>query len=297
MRNRNWRQYNKSLVQRGSLTFLIDPKIIKASQKRTKKKMGRPTEFSDEIIYILMLTKIHYGLSYRALEGFARDILIRLYPWMKVPTYSLICKRMTKLGKTLPKLSNAKPQTVIFDASGIRVFGEGEWKVKIHGRGKRRKWVKMHIGIDPRTQEVVTEITTHSNIADGSMTKELLRRSGRQVRTVIADGAYDGRSSRDEIKEQKAQALIPPPKNARVWGKDVERDDAIRIIAGLGGDKGAKSLWGKLTGYSARALVETAFSRFKRIFGDRVFSKVFDRQRVEISLKWSLLNRMRHGVI
>lgn len=297
MRNRNWRQYNKSLVQRGSLTFLIDPKIIKASQKRTKKKMGRPIEFSDEIIYILMLTKIHYGLSYRALEGFARDILSRLYPWMKVPTYSLICKRMAKLGKTLPKLSNAKPQTVIFDASGIRVFGEGEWKVKIHGRGKRRKWVKMHIGIDPRTQEVVTEITTHSNIADGSMTKELLRRSGRQVKTVIADGAYDGRSSRDKIKEQKAHALIPPPKNARVWGRDIERDDAIRIIAGLGGDKEAKSLWGKLTGYSARALVETAFSRFKRIFGDRVFSKVFDRQRVEISLKWSLLNRMRHGVM
>ncbi|MGK5594360.1 MAG: hypothetical protein ACSNEK_03260 [Parachlamydiaceae bacterium] len=29
MRKRNWSEYHKQLVQRGSLTFLIDPKMIK----------------------------------------------------------------------------------------------------------------------------------------------------------------------------------------------------------------------------------------------------------------------------
>ena len=43
MRKRNWREYNKKLVQRGSLTFLIDPKIMKTLEvKAQKKRKGRP---------------------------------------------------------------------------------------------------------------------------------------------------------------------------------------------------------------------------------------------------------------
>ena len=45
------------------------------------------------------------------------------------------------LGKSLPKLSNRRPHTVLLDASGMRVVGEGEWKVKIDGRGRSRKWI------------------------------------------------------------------------------------------------------------------------------------------------------------
>jgi hypothetical protein len=64
------------------------------------------------------------------------------------------------------------------------------------------------------------------------------------------------------------------------WDKD--RDDAIRIIHVLGGDKEAKSLWGKLTGIVERALVETSFSRMKRLFGERLFSKTPDKQSLRI---------------
>lgn len=48
MRKRNWHDYNKKLVQRGSLIFLIDPKIIKTLEvKAQKNKKGRPLEFSE----------------------------------------------------------------------------------------------------------------------------------------------------------------------------------------------------------------------------------------------------------
>lgn len=293
MLNRNWRNYNKSLVQRGSLTFLIDPKLLKLSEIPPKKKgMGRPVEFSDQMILILMMVKIHYKLPYRTLEGFAKDVLCKLYPWMRVPTYSLICRRASHLQKLLPNLSSSRPKTVILDASGIKTVGEGEWKVKVHGRGRPRKWIKMHIGLDPRTQEVVAEITTLSSTGDAAMTDQLLEKSGKGVKTVIADGAYDRETSRNSIEERGAKALIPPPKNARFRGDGGERDEALKVIRGLGGDRQAKSIWGKLTGYNIRVLVETAFSRFKRYFGDRVFSKIFEKQRFEISLKWILLNRM-----
>lgn len=41
MRKRNWREYNKKLVQRGSLTFLIDPKIMKNPIDSSSKKAKR----------------------------------------------------------------------------------------------------------------------------------------------------------------------------------------------------------------------------------------------------------------
>ncbi|NGX45133.1 MAG: hypothetical protein K940chlam2_00276 [Chlamydiae bacterium] len=48
----------------------------------------------------------------------------------------------------------------MFDATGIKVSGEGEWKVKIHGKSKRRKWIKVHIAVDAKTQEILQlEIT------------------------------------------------------------------------------------------------------------------------------------------
>lgn len=73
MRKRNWREYNKRLIQRGSLPFLIDPKIIKTiGVKPQKKKKGRPLEFSDQLILMLLMMEIHYKMPYRMLEGFSR---------------------------------------------------------------------------------------------------------------------------------------------------------------------------------------------------------------------------------
>ena len=63
-------------------------------------------------------------------------------------------------------------------------------------------------------------------------------------------------------------------------------------MIGLGNTEEAKTLWKKLTGYHRRSLVETAFSRFKGIFGDRLFSKHFDSQEIELNIKSQVLNRM-----
>ncbi|HSW72135.1 MAG TPA: transposase [Chlamydiales bacterium] len=97
MRERNWCQYNKELVERGSLTFLLDPKTLKDLNPKKQKKAGRPLEFSDQLIQILVMIKIHYRLTYRALEGFTKDLLEKLKKIGKMPTYSLTCKRAKTL--------------------------------------------------------------------------------------------------------------------------------------------------------------------------------------------------------
>lgn len=114
-----------------------------------------------------------------------------------------------------------------------------------------------------------------------------------KITRVLADGAYDKKSGRDAVKWVLAKELIPPPKNARYRRTDSDRDQAIAAIRGLGGDMEARSIWGKLSGYSKRSLVETAFSREKRLFGDRLFSKDLHKQGVEHTARCALLNQMR----
>lgn len=151
MRKRNWRELNKKLVQRGSLTFLINPKVIKTlPPKAQKKKKGRPLESSDQLILMLLMIKIHYKMSYRMLEGFVR-FFFEQFKKMKVPTYSLTCKRAKALSTKLPKLSSCRPKTVIVDAIGIKIQGEGEWKVKVYGKERPSKWIKLHVAIDKQT--------------------------------------------------------------------------------------------------------------------------------------------------
>ncbi|WP_068468635.1 transposase [Candidatus Protochlamydia phocaeensis] len=102
-----------------------------------------------------------------------------------MPTYSLICKRACLLKDSLPKLSLRCPQTVLLDASGLKVIGEGEWNVKIHGSGRPRKWIKIHLAVDPKTQEIVAHAITVSQCSDGA--EELLKQSGKTVKTVGTD--------------------------------------------------------------------------------------------------------------
>ena len=292
MRNRNWREYNKRLVQRGSLTFLIDPKIVKTlAVKAHKRKKGRPLEFSDQLILMLLMIKIHYKMPYPMLEGFSR-FFFEKFKKIKVPTYSLTCKRAKGLSTKLPKLSSCRPKTVIVDATGIKVQGEGEWKIKIHGKGRPRKWIKLHVAINERTQEIVGEISTVSTVDDGKAFLQVMQQVKCPSKTVIGDGAYDDRDVRDWIRKTGGKSLIPPPSNGVCHGTDVERDGAIKVIRAFGGGKEAKSIWGKLSGYSRRALLETTFSRYKKMFGERAFSRTQERIVLENRLKCVLLNKM-----
>ena len=292
MRARNWRQYNKALVQRGSLTFLIDPKHLKSLFPKKQKRRGRPLEFANGLIELLLLIKIHHKLTYRSLEGFTRSLFILMKSALRVPTYSLVCKRAKALCLHLPKLSSRRPSTIIVDATGIKVLGEGEWKVKVHGKGRPRKWIKLHVAIDANTQEIVGEVSTESSVGDGTAFFTVFGQIQHRVRTVIGDGSYDGREIRQAIRERRGRALVPPPKHAVCSGDDSDRDRAVRDIRALGGDLVAKSIWGKFTGYSRRALVETTFSRYKKLFGERAFSRTRERQVVENRLKCVLLNKM-----
>jgi hypothetical protein len=219
-------------------------------------------------------------------------MLPRIEPGIFLPTHSLICKRASNLEALLPKLSSRRPKVVLIDATGIKVYGEGEWKVKMHGASKRRKWIKLHIAVDEKTQEIIHLEVTHGHEADCKIGPKIIDNLPKSVDTVIGDGGYDTKRCRQAIHQVGANELIPPRENSRISPVLTRRNNALFEIKGLGGDKLAREIWGKLTGYSRRALAETSFSRLKRLYGERFFSKKMEPQKVEGQIKCKMLNQM-----
>lgn len=138
----------------------------------------------------------------------------------KVPDYTLMCKRQK--GIKLPEIKAEKNKQkvitdVVIDSTGVKVYGEGEWKVRTHGSGKRRTWRKLHIGIDPETGEILAEEVTGNDQGDTEELPDLLEQVKVPVRKVIADGAYDSVQCHQAIQDKGATAIIPPREGACLW--------------------------------------------------------------------------------
>ncbi len=79
----------------------------------------------------------------------------------------------------------------MIDSTGLKITGDGEWHSKKHKKSKgRRKWRKLHIGVDGQGYIVASELTT-SDESDPSMVPTLLAQIPTEISQFIADGAYD----------------------------------------------------------------------------------------------------------
>jgi hypothetical protein len=105
---------------------------------------------------------------------------------------------------------------LVIDSTGLKVFGEGEWKVKKHGQ-ERRIWRKLHLAVDSNTHEIICADLSLNNVTDSEAFPGLIRQTHRKIRAASADGAYDTRLCHDELRRKKISALIPPEK-VRVTG-------------------------------------------------------------------------------
>ena len=67
-RIRNWNNYNKSLIQRGSMTVWFSEEAIKKwSASEGVKKKGRPKIYSDDAILTALIIRSVFHLPLRAL--------------------------------------------------------------------------------------------------------------------------------------------------------------------------------------------------------------------------------------
>lgn len=63
----NWKEYNKALINLGSLTFWIDEETIREWKQSKQNKLGRPRRFSDLAITTVVMVKRVFSMLLRAL--------------------------------------------------------------------------------------------------------------------------------------------------------------------------------------------------------------------------------------
>jgi len=294
----NWKEYNQSLVNRGSITFWFDENSSKKwySLQRTGKP-GRPETYSDDAIRCGLMIKAVFKIALRFLQGFVDSIIKILGLDLTCPHYSIFSRRAKDLEIPLRKLLKpGEKLNVIFDSTGVKVFGEGEWKVRKHGYSKRRTWRKIHVGMCADSGQVVVSGMSTNNVSDDDAMIHMMEAlEGTPLGSVYGDGAYDTTDCRAAISDRGGRQVIPPDKNAKLQrGKTVpcldERDNALRRIEELG-DEG-RTEWKKEVGYHRRSRVETLMFRYKTILGDRLTSRKNSTQTTEVAIKLDVLNQM-----
>jgi IS5 family transposase len=287
-RIRNWRDYNKALVHRGSLTIWIDTAATDTWLDRdVPARRGRRRTYTDSAILCALLLREAYHLPLRSTQGLVSSVLRLMQVELPVPHYSTLCRRARRL-----ELALAAPQKIrhlVIDSSGLKVYGEGEWKVRTHGADKRRTWRKLHIAMDASTHQLTSALITDKELLDRNALPELLEQCEAEIEFVCADGAYDFEQCYRAIRNREARPLIPPRSDAVVRGKSPfeQRDENLRQIRW----KGRKG-WKRESTYHQRSLVETAFFRLKTIFSDRLRSRTMRTQVAEANLRCLAMNRM-----
>lgn len=297
---RNWREYNQSLVDRGKVLFWITEEAMKNWQEQEdtgKRRRGKPQQYSDLAITTALTLQQVFRLPLRQTEGFLASILGKLAPALESPDHSTLSLR----GKTLAVAIRVRPLSsepvhIVADSSGVKVYGEGEWKVRQHGWSKRRTWKKLHIGVDERTGDIMLGEVTGNETADCQMLAPLLDAvpASVSIDQVSADGAYDKRVCYEELMRRGIPSIaIPPQHNAKIWkhgnqgGVRMPRDENLRRIRAVG-----RKQWKEEAGYHRRSMAENAFFRLKTIFSDKVRSRTTSNQRTELLLRCRALNLM-----
>lgn len=291
----NWSEYNRSLKLRGSLTLWINTDSLKKWYYDGENQRGAQFLYSDMCIELCFTLRKIYRLPLRQTQGLVESILELAGLNLKVPDYTIICRRTKSikldLGVLDAKLAGKKID-IALDATGLKVYGEGEWKVRQHGYSKHRTWRKLHIGIDPSTGLIHAQQLALNSQDDSSLVHSLIEQVKLPIEKFLGDGIYDTRKAYDALKNKNIKPIIPPRPSARITRNcDKEnsffpRNDSIRMIRRHG-----KKQWKIKSGYHQRSNVETCMFRYKTTFGDQLQSREYERQKAETLIGCKILNK------
>jgi len=292
----NWSKYNESLVQRGSITFwFCEETIEKWRHDNANPGVGHPFVYSDTAVECLLVLRELFQLPYRQTEGLGKSLVELMRIELDIPDYTSLAKRAAKMGVSLDIAKHTGPIDVVVDSTGLKVFGEGEWKMRKHGKSKRRTWRKLHLAVNPQTHEIEAETLTENSCDDASQVDDLLDQATGKIGRFYGDGAYDKWKVYETLGSRRIRAIIPPQRNAKIKrhgnsrGRPLSRDVAIRAIRHCG-----RRRWKEDVGYHRRSLSETAMYRMKCCFGDHLKNREIQNQRTETRLRSKILNKFTH---
>ena len=192
----NWREYDASLRQRGSLTVWFTDAAIEGwrSAPRTNRG-GQPTYSALAILTALTLRAV-FRLALRQTEGLIGSVIHLLGLALAVPDHSTLSRRAATLEVPRPRTGSdgagadsAEPVHLLVDSTGLKLCGAGEWLLDKHGTRTRRSWRKLHIGLDAETGQIVAAALTTKDVDDAAQVDRLLEQVTNAAASFTADGA------------------------------------------------------------------------------------------------------------
>src|ERR671911_1195322 len=211
----NWREYDASLRQRGSLTVWFTDEAIEAWAAEPRTTRGGQPCYSALAILTALTLRAVFRLAYRQAEGLIGSVVGLLGLALRVPDHTTLSRRAATLEVPRPR-SGPGPMHLLVDSTGLKLCGAGEWLGEEHGTRTRRSWRKLHLGVDADTGQIVASTLTTNNVDDGAQTGPLLDQVTGPVASVTGDGAYDqdGVCAGVSRRHPTAATIVPPRSTA-----------------------------------------------------------------------------------
>ena len=147
----NWRAYDASLRQRGSLTVWFTEEAIRAWKAEPRTTRGGQPWYSPLAILTALTLRTVFRLALRQTEGLIGSILHLLGLELAVPDHTTLSRRAATLEVPRPRSSSspdaageAEPVHLLVDSTGLKLGGPGEWLTEKHGTKIRRSWRKSY---------------------------------------------------------------------------------------------------------------------------------------------------------
>jgi len=291
----NWPSYEAGLRQRGDLTFWVDEAALAGWQAPRRSTPGGQPRYSELAIELVLTLRLVFHLALRQAEGFTRSVLQLLGMALPVPDHTPLSRRGRAFAGRQPRVqAGTGPVHLVLDSTGLELFGQGEWCAAKHRR-LRRRWLKLHLGVDASTGEIAAHMLTDGDEDDAAQAPALLRQCQGTLASVTADGAYDRdpvyQAAAAQQPEPPPEVVIPPRADAVPSTTDPDqqtlRDRHVRLTA----DRGRIG-WQRVTGYGKRNHAETTMGRYKHLIGPKLRARSRPGQLGEVALAVQVLNRM-----
>jgi len=290
----NWRTYDASLRQRGSLTIWFTDEAIQAWRAAPRTTPGGQRWYSPLAILTTLTLRAVFRLALRPTEGLIGSVIGLLGLTLAVPDHTTLCRRAETLEVPRPRpRRDGEPMHLLVDSTGLKLYGAGEWLLEKHGARARRSWRKLHIGVDAGTGQIVAAALTGKEVDDGAEVGPLLDQVEASVASFTADGAYDQEGVSAAVAERYPEAaIIVPPRSTAAPSETAEtaptqRDHHLQFITEHG-----RAAWHTASGYTRRACAEAAIGRFKQVIGDGLRSRTDRHRATEVGVAVHALNRM-----
>ncbi|MGS1460410.1 transposase [Klebsiella pneumoniae] len=138
------------------LTFWLDDEAIQAwYESATPSSLGRPQRYSDPAITTVLVIKDVFRLTLRG-AGFLSIPFFAMMVLLRARITPVSVSGQSRLMSVSTTSTRGEIAHLVIDSTGLKVFGEGEWKVS---KAWQKSAVVSGVGtaVDSNTHEVVCE--------------------------------------------------------------------------------------------------------------------------------------------